>query len=74
MITEGNRSTETRIRDNRRFASLLRQRLKGRQGNGELPEMIWRLMDDESIERCLRNERQGRKHVAKRLSENGTSE
>ena len=69
MTTEANSTTETRIRSNQHFASLLRQRLKSRHGNGALREMLARMSDAELIETYLRNEQQGREHVAKRLAE-----
>jgi len=74
MTIETNSRSETRIRDNKHFASLLRRRLESRHGNGALREMLERLTDDELIEGYLRNERQGREHVAKRLAEKGASE
>jgi hypothetical protein len=74
MTTKDNGTTETRIRDNKHFASLLRQRLKSGHGNGALREMLARLTNDELIEGYLRNERHGREHVAKRLAGKGASE
>jgi hypothetical protein len=74
MTTEANSNTETRIRDNKHFASLLRLRLKSRHGNGALREMLARISDAELIETYLRNERQGREYVAKRLAGKGASE
>jgi hypothetical protein len=74
MTTEAKSTTETRIRDNKHFANMWRQRLKSRHGNGVVREMLERFTDDELIERYLRNERQGREHVAKRLAEKGASE
>jgi hypothetical protein len=74
MTTEANSTTESRICDNKHFANPLRQRLKSRHGNGALREMLARMSDAELIEAYLRNERQGREHVAKRLAEKGTSE
>ena len=74
MTTEANSTAETRIRDDKHFASLLRVRLKSRHGNGALPEMLAGVTDDGLIEGYLRNERQGREHVAKRLARKEASE
>jgi hypothetical protein len=74
MSTKTNSATENRIRDNKHFASLLRQRLKSRHGNGALREILARLTDAELIETYLRNERQGRDHIAKRQAEKGTQQ
>src|SRR5271170_284479 len=51
--------TETLIRDNEHFATLLCRRLESRNGNGALPERLARMSDSELIEAYLRNERQG---------------
>jgi hypothetical protein len=67
-------NTETRIRDNEHFASLFRRKLENRNGNGALRKMLARMSDSELIETYLRNERQGREHVAKLLAEKRTSE
>jgi len=67
-------NTETRIRDSEHFATLLRRRLKSRNGNGALRERLARISDSELIEAYLRNERQRREHAAKRLAEKGASE
>jgi hypothetical protein len=64
MTTEANSNTETRIRENKHFASLLRRRLESRNGNGALRETLARMSDAELIETYLRNERQGREHAA----------
>jgi hypothetical protein len=64
MTTEANSNTETRIRENKHFASLLRKRLESRNGNGALRETLARMSDAELIETYLRNERQGREHAA----------
>jgi hypothetical protein len=64
MSTDANSNTETRIRENKHFASLLRRRLESRNGNGALRETLARMSDAELIETYLRNERQGREHAA----------
>ena len=64
MSTDANSNTETRIRENKHFASLLRRRLESRNGNGALRETLVRMSDAELIETYLRNERQGREHAA----------
>ena len=73
MTNESNMSepntTETRIRDNKHFASLLRRRLESRHGNGALRETLLRMTDAELIEVYLANEKQGREHAAKLRSE-----
>jgi SOS response regulatory protein OraA/RecX len=71
MTTEANSNIETRIRENKHFASLLRQRLKSRHGNGALRERLAQMSDSELIEMYLRNERQGREHSAKQRAEKG---
>jgi hypothetical protein len=43
MTTEANSNTETRIRENKHFASLLRRRLESRNGNGALRETLARM-------------------------------
>jgi hypothetical protein len=67
-------NTETRIRDNKHFATLLRRRLESRNGNCALRERLARMSDSELIEAYLRNERLGRERAAKRLAEKGASE
>jgi hypothetical protein len=74
MPNAANSSTETRIRENAHFARLLRQRLESRHGNGVLREMLARVTDAELIEAYLRNEDQGRNHVARRRAEKEASE
>ena len=68
-MTEPNCTTESRIRDNAHFARLLRQRLESRHGNGALRETLARMSDQELIDVWLRNEQQGKDHVAKRRAE-----
>jgi hypothetical protein len=65
MTVEPNSATESRIRDNKHFANLLRRRLESRHGKGALRETLARMSDAELIETYLRNERQGREHAAK---------
>jgi hypothetical protein len=74
MTTEANSNTETRIRENKHFASMLRRRLESRHGNGALRETLARMSDAELIETYLRNERQGREHAAKRRAEKAAGE
>jgi hypothetical protein len=74
MTAEPSRNTETRIRDNKHFASMLRKRLESRHGKGALRDTLARLSDAELIEAYLRNERQGHDHAAKRRAEKATGE
>ncbi len=74
MTTEAHSNSETRIRDNAHFARLMRQRLESRHGNGALREMLARMTDAELVEVYLRNEEQGRNHVARRRAEKAASE
>jgi len=74
MTTEANSNTETRIRENKHFASMLRRRLESRHGNGALRDTLARMSDAELIETYLRNERQGREHAAKRRAEKAAGE
>jgi hypothetical protein len=67
--TNETNSTESRIRDNKHFASLLRRRLESRHGNGALRETLARMTDAELIEVYLANEKQGRQHAAKLRAE-----
>lgn len=69
MSTQADSTTETRIRDNKHFASLLRRRLESRHANGALREMLVRMSDEELVDVWLRNEQQGRKHSAKLRAE-----
>ena len=69
MITEANRTNESRIRNNPHFAAVLRKRLLSRHGEGALRQMLARLTDEELIDAYLRNEKQGREHMAKRRTE-----
>jgi hypothetical protein len=66
MTTKAKSATETRIRDNKHFANLLRQRLNSRHGNGALREILARMSDAELIETYLRNEERGREHMAEK--------
>jgi hypothetical protein len=63
-------TAETRIRDNKHFASMLRRRLAARHPLGTaLRETLDSLSDAALIEVYFRNERQGQEHVAKRRAE-----
>jgi hypothetical protein len=74
MPNAANSSAETRFRDNAHFTRLLRQRLESRHGNGALRETLARMTNAELIEAYLRNEDQGRNHVARRRAEKKASE
>jgi hypothetical protein len=59
-------TSESRIKSNPHFASLLRQRLLARNGNGAIRETLEQLSDEELISVWLQNEQQGREYHAKR--------
>ena len=65
MTTETNSTTEMRMRDNKHFARILRQRLESRHGAGALRETLSQMSDSELIAMYLKNEQQGRDHLAK---------
>ena len=54
-----------RIISNPHFARILRQRLESRHGDGALRETLARLTDQELVDAYLKNEQQGRDHIAK---------
>ena len=56
---------EARISGNAHFARLLRQRLESRHPHGAMRETLSRLSDSELIAIYLKNEQQGRDHLAK---------
>jgi hypothetical protein len=58
-------TSESRIKSNPHFASLLRQRLLARNGNGAIRETLEKLSDEELISVWLQNEQQGREYHAK---------
>ena len=53
-----------RIVSNPHFARLLRQRLENRHRDGALRETLARLSDQELVDMYLKNEQQGRDHLA----------
>lgn len=61
-----NSNTEARIRDNKHFAKLLRQRLEARHNSSTyIRTVLSRLTDAELIDAYLRHERTLIEHVAK---------
>jgi hypothetical protein len=58
-------SSELRIRDNPHFARVLRQRLESRHPHGAVRETLAQMTDAELIAMYLKNEQQGRDHLAK---------
>jgi hypothetical protein len=54
-----------RVVDNPHFGRILRQRLESRHGEGALRDALAQLTDAQLIAIYLKNERQGRDHLAK---------
>lgn len=67
MITHTN-TAESRIRNNRHFAAVLRKRLESRHPQGAVREIANEMSDEELVSSWLSHQESARQHAAERLA------